>query len=275
MKFNSIKFPYPVLNIQQYPMSPRTQDQIFIILFWPQRSGKNLWKAARIFCKTAIKGCRNLQTLHSIPSYFPRSRYLPLSFLALSSFASVLFDRTRVFFEKRYHDIPAVSILHLPTSLVFSPFFFFFFKVLPSLFLPIDARRPLLDICPPLSPLFCPLFFLPLSSTLAPTLYSFFFFHFLVFPLLSMSTIRKISTNLQYFVSDHFYSLTHIPASPTGVLLGRQIYRQVYWGCTRVKCHRSKFLVCRRAKVSREYRIRDEDQPSWFIFRVGVIRRPP
>lgn len=175
MKFNSIKFPYPVLNIQQYPMSPRTQDQIFIILFWPQRSGKNLWKAARIFCKTAIKGCRNLQTLHSIPSYFPRSRYLPLSFLALSSFASVLFDRTRVFFEKRYHDIPAVSILHLPTSLVFSPFFFFFFKVLPSLFLPIDARRPLLDISPPLSPLFCPLFFLPLSSTLAPTLYSFFF----------------------------------------------------------------------------------------------------
>lgn len=77
--------------------------------------------------------------------------------------------------------------------------------------------------------------------------------------------------NLQYFISDHFYSLTHIPTSLTGVL-GRQIYRQLYWGCTRVKCHRSKFLVCRRrCRVNIAFVTRT----SWFIFRVEVIRRPP
>lgn len=222
--------------------------------------GNNLWKSARIFCKIAIKGCRNLQTLHSIPSsYFS----ILFPFPAFSSFASILFDWPRVFFEKRYHDIPAVSILHLPTSLVFSPF-------LSQNFHP-SHRRPSFPSQHSFSP-FCPSFFL-LSLSSSNTLH-FSLPRFTLPP--QCSRFERFLQSSISRISDHFYSLTHIPVSLTGVLLlGRQIYRRVYWGCTRVKCHRSKFLVCWRAKVSREYRIRDEDQPSWFIFRVGVIRRPP
>lgn len=192
---------------------------------------------------------------------FLRSRYFAVSFLSLSSFASVLFDWSRVFFEKRYHDIPAVSILHL--LLFFHPFFFQSFHLFFS------SSTPVV----PFSTFFFPLLSFTFSSSfflLPRTLH----FSLPRFTPLNVHDSKDFY-NLQYFVSDHFYSLTHIPTFLTGVLLGRQIYRQVYWGCTRVKCHRSKFLVCRRAKVSREYRIRDEDQPSWFIFRVGVIRRPP
>lgn len=145
--------------------------------------GNNLWKSARIFCKIAIKGCRNLQTLHSIPSsYFS----ILFPFPAFSSFASILFDWPRVFFEKRYHDIPAVSILHLPTSLVFSPF-------LSQNFHP-SHRRPSFPSQHFFSP-FCPLFFLPLSSR------TLFIFHFLVSLFPPNVHDSKDFYNLQYLVS--------------------------------------------------------------------------
>ena len=191
---------------------------------------------------------------------FLHSRYLAVSFLALSSFVSFLFDWPRMFFEKRYHDIPTVSILHFPTSLVFSLFF-----SPQSSHLFSSSSTPVV--------LFSTLFFSLLSFILS---FSFFLSpHTLHFSLPRFIPLNvhdsKDFYNLQYFISDHFYSLTHIPTSLTGVL-GRQIYRQLYWGCTRVKCHRSKFLVCRRrCRVNIAFVTRT----SWFIFRVEVIRRPP
>lgn len=119
---------------------------------------------------------------------FLRSRYFAVSFLSLSSFASVLFDWSRVFFEKRYHDIPAVSILHL--LLFFHPFF----SRVSIFFSP--HRRPSSPSQHSFSR-FCPLLFLPLSFS-CPAL---FIFHFLV-SLPSMFTIRKISTtfNISYLI---------------------------------------------------------------------------
>lgn len=180
-----------------------------------------------------MKGCRNLQTLHSIPSYFFTLDILQsLSSRFFPSFHFYLIDPE--FFEKRYHDIPTVSILHFPTSLVFSLFF-----SPQSSHLFSSSSTPVV--------LFSTLFFPLLSFILS---FSFFLSpHTLHFSLPRFTPLNvhdsKDFYNLQYFISDHFYSLTHIPASLTGVL-GRQIYRQLYWGCTRVKCHRSKFLVCRR-----------------------------
>lgn len=47
------------------------RDQIFIIpVRLVEESSKNLWMAARIFCKTSMKGYRNLQTLCPFLSFF-------------------------------------------------------------------------------------------------------------------------------------------------------------------------------------------------------------
>lgn len=150
-----------------------------------------------------------------------------------------------MFFEKRYHDILTVSILHFPTSLVFS---LFFSPQVPIFFPP--HRRPSSSSQPSFSP-FCPLFFPSLSSS-RPIL---FIFHFLVsFP--SMFTIRKISTtfNISYLIistNTHTNFPDRRPGSPDisptilGVHKGQVPPQQV---------------SCLPAKVSREYRIRDEDQ---------------
>lgn len=207
--------------------------------------GNNLWKSARIFCKIAIKGCRNLQTLHSIPSSyfsipcspFPRVFFLRFDFIRLTP--SVLRETL-----SRYP-----SSQHSASSDI--PCFF----TLPPPEFPSFSSTPVVPFSTLFFPLYSSFLFLPLTL---------FIFHFLVslFPPQCSRFERFLQPSISR-ISDHFYSLTHIPVSLTGVLLlGRQIYRRVYWGCTRVKCHRSKFLVCRRAKVSREYRIRDEDQPS-------------
>lgn len=222
--------------------------------------GNNLWKSARIFCKIAIKGCRNLQTLHSIPSSyfsipcspFPRVFFLRFDFIRLTP--SVLRETLSRYPSSQHSassDIPCFFTLPLPEFPSFS-------------------STPVV----PFSTLFFPLLSFILSSSFFQNTLHFSLPRFTLPP--QCSRFERFLQPSISRISDHFYSLTHIPVSLTGVLLlGRQIYRRVYWGCARVKCHRSKFLVCRRAKVSREYRIRDEDQPSWFIFRVGVIRRPP
>lgn len=190
-KFNSIKFPHLVHRFNNISCPWEQEPNIHHPLLTrpeirqePLEIGPNILQN----CDKRLPQSPNI-TFYSF--LFLHSRYLAVSFLALSSFVSFLFDWPRMFFEKRYHDIPTVSILHFPTSLVFS----LFFSPQSSIFFP-PHRRPSSSSQPSFSP-FCPLFFPSLSSS-RPIL---FIFHFLVsFP--SMFTIRKISTtfNISYLI---------------------------------------------------------------------------
>lgn len=121
-------------------------------------------------------------------------------------------------------------------------------------------------------------FFYPLHRTLFFSFSRFFVSLFNAYGLKDFYDFRY-----HLLVSDHFYSLIHIPVvlytTIPDIFVGYVArYIAKYIGsCARVKCHRSKIPVCRRAKVSREYRIRDTGQLRWFtrVFRVGVIRRLP
>lgn len=116
--------------------------------------GNNLWKSARIFCKIAIKGCRNLQTLHSIPSSyfsipcspFPRVFFLRFDFIRLTP--SVLRETLSRYPSSQHSassDIPCFFTLPLPEfpsfsstpvvpfSTLFPPFVLYsFFLFLPE-----------------------------------------------------------------------------------------------------------------------------------------------
>lgn len=98
--------------------------------------------------------------------------------------------------------------------------------------------------------------------------FSFFFSRFFV-SLFSAYGLKDFY-DFQYhlLVSDHFCSLIHILVVLYTTIPGRlpvgyvaRYIAKYFSGCARVKCHRSKIPVCGRAKVSREYRIRDTGQP--------------
>lgn len=245
-KFNSIKFPHLVHRFNNIPC-PWEQDQIFIILFWlVQRSGKNLWKSARIFCKIAIKGCRNLQTLHSIPSYFFTLDILQsLSSRFLPSFHFYLID-------PECSSRNAITISQQSAFCIFRhPLFFhsFFPPKVPSFFLLIDARRPLLNPLFPPFVLYSFLLFLPLAP------YSSFFTSSFHSP--QCSRFERFLQPSIFHIWSFLLFNTHTnfpdrrPGSPDisptilGVHKGQVPPQQV---------------SCLPAKVSREYRIRDEDQ---------------
>lgn len=133
--------------------------------------------------------------------------------------------------------------------------------------------------------LFLPYFYTPFRFFYALHCTFFFFFSRFFVSLFSAYGLKDFY-DFQYhlLVSDHFCSLIHILVVLYTTIPGRlpvgyvaRYIAKYFSGCARVKCHRSKIPVCGRAKVSREYRIRDTGQPRWFtrIFRVEVIRRLP